>query len=93
MTAINTLLNSSLRLESTSFKRWSVQEYHRMSELGMLNPDERTELLAGHITLMAPRGTPHVTTRHLILSEPNQASPLAFPHLLLLLSAMLLPVA
>ncbi|MGK7891497.1 MAG: Uma2 family endonuclease [Leptolyngbyaceae cyanobacterium] len=51
--------------ESTRIKRWSVDEYHRISELGLLS-DERTELLAGHIILMASKGTPHVTSLHLL---------------------------
>jgi Uma2 family endonuclease len=37
-----------------------------MSELGLLDPDERTELIAGHITLMAAKGTSHVTSLHLL---------------------------
>ncbi len=41
-------------------KRWTVREYHRMSELGILTPDENTELIAGQITLMVAKGTLHV---------------------------------
>ena len=41
-------------------KHWSVQEYHRMSELGLLDPNERTELIHGQITLMVAKGTTHV---------------------------------
>lgn len=37
-----------------------------MSELGILDPNERTELIAGQITLMAAKGTPHVTSLHLL---------------------------
>lgn len=66
MTLSNTLPNPTFTLESTSLKRWSVQDYHRMSELGLLDPDERTELIAGHITLMAAKGTPHVTSLYLL---------------------------
>jgi Uma2 family endonuclease len=50
-------------------KSWTVQEYHRMSELGILDPNERTELIAGQITLMVAKGTPHVLTLRLIASE------------------------
>ncbi|MEE3718623.1 Uma2 family endonuclease [Tumidithrix elongata RA019] len=53
-------------LEPTNLKRWTVQDYHRMSELGLLNVDERTELIAGQITLMAAKGTPHVTSLYLL---------------------------
>lgn len=37
-----------------------------MSEVGILPPGERTELLSGHIALMAAKGTPHVTSLHLL---------------------------
>ena len=53
-------------LEPTVIKRWSVKSYHRMSELDILDPNERTELIAGQITLMAAKGTPHVTSLHLL---------------------------
>lgn len=63
MTPLNTL---PFTLEPTYLKRWTVQDYHRMSELGILDPKERTELIAGQITLMAAKGTPHVTSLHLL---------------------------
>ena len=53
-------------LGPTVIKRWSVKSYHRMSELDILDPNERTELIAGQITLMAAKGTPHVTSLHLL---------------------------
>lgn len=66
MTASNTLSHWPLALEPSQLKRWTVQDYHRMGELGLFNADEHTELLAGQITLMAPKGTPHVTALHLL---------------------------
>ncbi len=66
MTAFNALSNVPLTLEPALLKRWTVQDYHRMGELGLLNPGERTELLSGQITLIAPKGTPHVTSLHLL---------------------------
>lgn len=63
MTASNTLSNSPLTLEPTLLKQWTVQDYHRMSEVGILSPGERTELLSGQITLMAAKRMPHVTLR------------------------------
>jgi Uma2 family endonuclease len=56
-------------LNSLHLKSWTVQEYHRMTELGILNPNERTELIAGQITLMVAKGTPHVLTLRLLTSE------------------------
>ncbi|MEG3956589.1 Uma2 family endonuclease [Microcoleus sp. herbarium2] len=37
----------------------TVQEYHRMAEMGILEADERVELLAGQIVKMAAKGTSH----------------------------------
>jgi Uma2 family endonuclease len=50
-------------------KSWTVKDYHRMSELGILDPTERTELIAGQIILMVAKGTPHVITLQLFSSE------------------------
>jgi Uma2 family endonuclease len=66
MTLSNTRPNPTLNLEPTLLKRWSVQDYHRMSELELLDPEERTELIAGQITLMAAKGTSHVTSLYLL---------------------------
>ena len=37
----------------------TVQEYHRMAEIGIFDEDERVELLAGQIVKMAAKGTAH----------------------------------
>ncbi len=39
----------TFNLEPTNIKRWTVKIYHRMSELDILDPNERTELIAGQI--------------------------------------------
>ena len=39
--------------------RYSVAEYYRMAETGILKPDERVELIEGEIIDMAPIGTDH----------------------------------
>ncbi|MGI0486482.1 Uma2 family endonuclease [Pantanalinema rosaneae CENA516] len=40
-------------------RRLSVQDYHRMAEAGILQPDERIELLEGQIIQMVAKGTAH----------------------------------
>ena len=40
-------------------RRFSVKEYHWMGEVGILPPDEHTELIDGVIKEMSPRGTRH----------------------------------
>jgi Uma2 family endonuclease len=72
-----TTLNSLPTLDPDLLKRWTVEDYHRMSELGILDPTDRTELIAGQITLMAAKGTPHVTALRLLATAldallPNQ---------------------
>jgi Uma2 family endonuclease len=52
-----------------NLKSWTVQDYHRMSEMGILDPNEKTELIDGQITLMVAKGTPHVITLQLFGSE------------------------
>jgi Uma2 family endonuclease len=43
-------------------RRFSVKEYHWMGEVGILQPDERTELIDGVIRKMSPRGSKHAAT-------------------------------
>jgi len=38
---------------------FTVQDYHRMIETGIIDEDERVELLAGQIVKMAAKGTAH----------------------------------
>jgi hypothetical protein len=47
-------------IEATRLKHWNVLEYRRMTDLGILNPDERTELIPGQILFRAAKITPHV---------------------------------
>lgn len=66
MTAIAPLPTLTFTLDPNSLKRWTVQNYHHMSELGILDSNERTELINGQILLMAAKGTPHVTSLYLL---------------------------
>ncbi len=40
-------------------RRFTVDEYHRMAETGVLREDDRVELLEGEVVLMSPIGDPH----------------------------------
>lgn len=42
-------------------KRWqfSVEEFHRMVEVGLLKDDDRVELIQGELVAMSPIGSPH----------------------------------
>ena len=40
--------------------RFTVAEYHRMAEVGILSEDSRVELIRGQIVDMAPIGAPHL---------------------------------
>ena len=40
-------------------RRFTVHEYHRMGEVGILHEDDRIELIDGELVEMAAIGTPH----------------------------------
>ncbi|HEX4052917.1 MAG TPA: Uma2 family endonuclease [Tepidisphaeraceae bacterium] len=42
-------------------RRWSLDEYHRMGDLGFFR-DQRVELIAGEILEMAPQGSEHFSS-------------------------------
>ncbi len=68
MVVLKDRLNPALDSEPT-IKLWTVAEYHHLSELGLLDADGRTELIAGQILLMASKGTPHVLALRLLASR------------------------
>src|SRR2546425_6121593 len=43
-------------------RRFTVDEYHRMGDTGILGYDERLELIAGQIVVREPRGARHAST-------------------------------
>src|SRR5579859_3150405 len=56
-------------------ERWhfSVADYHRMAEIGILNEDDRLELIDGEIRLMSPIGLAHaaIVKRYNALLSPQ----------------------
>ena len=53
--------------------RLSVADYYRMAEVGILPPDERTELIDGEIIDMPPPGSLHAGTVDYLLAQFRSA--------------------
>lgn len=49
-------------MTSTKVRLWTVDEYHRLIETGILTTDEKVELLEGQIIQMSPQRPPHAAT-------------------------------
>lgn len=45
----------------TKVRQWTVNDYHRMLDAGILAESDRVELLNGEITEMSPQRPPHTT--------------------------------
>lgn len=48
--------------DAVARRRFTIDEYHRMGEAGILGCDERLELIAGHIVVREPIGSRHAGT-------------------------------
>ena len=46
----------------TDLRLWTVEEYRRMTETGILNPDERVGLIDGQIISRSAKNPPHAAT-------------------------------
>ena len=40
-------------------RKWTRQEYERMADAGLFDPEERLELLDGDIIALTPQNSPH----------------------------------
>ena len=56
-------------------RRFTVDEYHRMIETGILGENDRVELIDGWIIEMSPIGPPHTTCVSLILAALQESLP------------------
>ncbi len=54
----NTLYDRSA-MSVPMLKRFTIEEYHRLTELGFFQEDDRIELIRGQLIYMAAKGTPH----------------------------------
>jgi Uma2 family endonuclease len=45
-----------------NLRLWTVDEYHQMAATGIFHPEERVELIAGHIIRMIAKGTNHTAS-------------------------------
>ena len=50
-------------------KRFTIEEYHRLAEIGFFTEDERVELIRGEIIIMAAKGTFHTSCSSNLLRE------------------------
>jgi len=62
-----------LGTESVAQRRFTVEEYHRMAETGILGPDERVELVRGVILTKARKSRAHVIATALIRDVLSEA--------------------
>jgi Uma2 family endonuclease len=58
-----------------SLRRFSVAEYHRMIQSGILSDEDRVELLEGYVVLKMPRNPPHDGTIQKILKRLGRKLP------------------
>jgi Uma2 family endonuclease len=50
-------------------KKFTIDEYHRLTDLGFFTENERIELIRGEIVEMAPKRTPHSVCNSRLLKE------------------------
>ena len=59
-------------MTTTPIRLFSVEEYHRMAEVGILQPEERVELIEGQVIPMAAKNPPHSATTIDHHPSPNE---------------------
>jgi Uma2 family endonuclease len=67
------ITNVSVDVALDRRKRFTVEEYHRLIELGFLGEDDRVELIRGDLVEMVAKGTAHILCcRKLLQQLPAQ---------------------
>jgi Uma2 family endonuclease len=71
-------MNDVLATIEVRRRRFTVEEYYRMAEVGILGPEDRVELIEGDIIQMSPIGSRHATcvnalNRRLLLAAGDAA--------------------
>jgi Uma2 family endonuclease len=61
--------------DSASLAKFSVARYQRMIETGILNGDDKVELLENYVVLKMPHNPPHAGTVQLVMEEFSPAVP------------------
>lgn len=56
----------TVALNLTEVRRFTVEEYNRLAEMGVISSDERVELIKGIISQMGPEGKRHVAAIELV---------------------------
>jgi hypothetical protein len=59
--------------------RFSVEEYRRMGDVGLLSPDDRVELIEGEIADMSPIGRVHAAVGVLAVEADPELQPARRP--------------
>jgi Uma2 family endonuclease len=62
-------LSPSKRPQAPTIKRFTLEEYHRLGELGFFAAGDRVELIRGELIYMAAKGTAHEACNRKLIRE------------------------
>lgn len=69
MKILKPISNLTLTVDLKAVKYWMGQDYHCMSEMGILAPNERTELMNGQIVLKVAKSPAYVLALRWLSNE------------------------